>query len=264
MGGNLKRWLRELRAKKGSYLKALLIGAAVWIVHGSLEHRFFTIFNDWQDAHLGVVMEWLKPIILWFVTTPIVWPILVVCGILAHSYWRSRDHEIGGEESIESGDPRLSVAVKIIEEGLFSGAPGIVITNVGGSEVQKLTVQNIKIAGHQVEFDSNIPTLKSGDSTHPLVPIIAEVGTLFRHDLIRLMLEEWGNQTGGIETKLLFSATAEYEDFKGKRYAAAWDFELYPFKKWAHQNLGKSIDTTGPYLTVSSVKNQKIRVTKKP
>jgi hypothetical protein len=101
MRGIIERWLKQLRNKKGWYLVALLLGGVVWFIFGSLEHRFFTYVNDWQDAHTGVAMGLSREILLWLIDHPIIWPVVFVCGILGHAYWKSH-RDKASEEAPES------------------------------------------------------------------------------------------------------------------------------------------------------------------
>jgi hypothetical protein len=95
----IDQWLQQLRNKKGWYLVALLLGGVVWFVFGSLEHRFFSYVNDWQDAHMGVAMDAIREILIWFIDHPIIWPVVFICGIFGHAYWKSQQ---GETESLDS------------------------------------------------------------------------------------------------------------------------------------------------------------------
>jgi hypothetical protein len=93
---------------------AALSVTAGWTMD-AVKHRFLSVFNEWLDKE-GVV-EGLKSVVLWIMKTPLIWPGVMLCGILAHTYWRSshpsekEDHSIDQNMKQSEPQPEKSIVV---------------------------------------------------------------------------------------------------------------------------------------------------------
>ena len=165
--------------------------------------------------------------------------------------------------SIKPSDPRLTISVEHLRERGITPATGVIIRNVGGSEAHNLRLADFKAAKHKITFPSNIPVLAAGESTQPIVPTIKHFGALQLHDMVRAMMDDWGNQEEGIPEILYFPASATYDDYVGHHFKTSWQYEFHPLRYRNRQSRLKKgtnnfvPDTIGPYLTVSAVKTER-------
>lgn len=169
-----------------------------------------------------------------------------------------------GRNPLLPNDPRMTIDVEPSGGmGLFP-TTGIRVNNVGGSEMQSLKLNDLVIGGKTVRFESNVPTIPSGKH-QTIYPIIDSAFLQQKRNLLGVMLEDWDNQ-GGLKAdklKLVFPASATYQDYNGNSYIAEWTYELYPMKyrmarmRELKRTGGVVPDTSGPYLLVPSVKTKK-------
>jgi hypothetical protein len=251
----------------------LLVSGLVVIVEGSLEHRFYVAFNDWQDIYLrSIHVHWLSPIIL----SPFLLVAVTVCVILIHAAIASRQ-EIKGREHTEEAlpggiagqYPRLAIDVELLQSQGMSPTSGVILTNVGDSEAHRLHINDMLVSGRKVTFPANTSVLIATGKTHPIVPTIhgvAPIGPIGMHDFVGLMADDWDTQarvTGvPMPEVLTFPASATYEDHRGRKFLASWQFEFHIFKyrNWKQrQKKGTDKwlpDNIGPFVTVPKVETK--------
>jgi len=166
-------------------------------------------------------------------------------------------------EDLSPDDPRITIEVECSGARGLAPTTGIRVRNVGRAELQKLHLQNFRVAGKDIRFDTNVPIIPPNTPSELIYPVVDGVGPQRRHDLAGQMMEEWEHQ-GGLKTdKLVFPAKATYEDYRGILYIAEWSYELNPM---IYRNTGKADrslpfrpDTHGPPLVVSSINIHKFK-----
>ena len=166
---------------------------------------------------------------------------------------------------LERHDPRLTISVQPLKNNGFANCLGVLIRNDGGSEAHNVRLADVPAGKHTIEFPSNIPVISQNSSSHLIAPRIASFGPLVEQDMARAMLDDWDRQTQGkvvISEKIVFPASATYEDFQGTHFTANWNYELHTFRHMSstkRQQRGTSDflpDTNGPTITVSAVKTE--------
>jgi hypothetical protein len=159
--------------------------------------------------------------------------------------------------------PRISITPEELMGGM-TPTMGFVITNVGELELHRLRLHTVVAGEHDIVFPENIPVIKQGQSTQPIVPRIATLGNMFFHDVVMAMRSDIDRQgRGKIVDVATFPATAEYEDWQGNRFRASWTYEfwthVYRLQAMRAERSREVVpDTHGPYLTVSSVKTERL------
>src|SRR5580658_3568372 len=89
---DMEEFLRELWRRLWTGVKKpvawiSLIITAIWaIFRDSLEHRFYSMFNDWQDRHAREFMEWIKSIAY----SPFLLLVIVICWIVVRAFIETR------------------------------------------------------------------------------------------------------------------------------------------------------------------------------
>jgi len=259
-------------AKKPWALVTLLISGVVAIAEGSLEHRFYVAFNDWEDHLRSVHMHWLSPIIF----SPLLLVAVTLCVILIHAAIASRNEIKAREHTGEvlpaeiSGQyPRLAVEVELLQSQGMSPTSGVVLTNVGDSESHRLHINDMLVSGRKVTFPANTSVIIAGGKTHPIVPTIhgvGPIGPIGMHDFVGLMADDWDTQArlrGEAFPEILnFPAAATYEDHRGRKFLASWQFEFHIFKyrdRKRRQEKGTDKwlpDNIGPFVTVPKVETK--------
>jgi len=84
----VRRLVRQIwsDAKKRPGWIAILLGLVYALILGSLEHRFYSQFNEWQDRHLGELMEWIKSVVF----SPWILFVVVICWIAIKAFVETR------------------------------------------------------------------------------------------------------------------------------------------------------------------------------
>jgi hypothetical protein len=219
---------------------------------------------------------------------PILGFALLAIAISSFVLWSRSQRESQGADSVESlfaggipnpsdsesrrqrdptvvlpSDPRIAVEVEHARDKETFPATGIRIKNVGGSELHKLRLSSISIAGKTVNFENHIPVISPSEISDVIYPIVQDTFPQQQRNLLPPMLDDWDSQGGGSMQKLTFRAGATYEDYNGGSYTADWEYEFYPFKyrmKKLRESSGSTeADTSGPFLIASGV-----RITKQP
>lgn len=99
-------------------------------------------------------------------------------------------HEAAGAKAVVATDPRLSISViEDAKHGVFRSGAAITLKNVGGSEAQQITLNELTIGSHKVAFLANIPVLNAEDSTPPISGRVLDYGVLQQHDIATAMLD---------------------------------------------------------------------------
>jgi hypothetical protein len=174
-----------------------------------------------------------------------------------------------GKQRLSPSSPRLSVTVREVDAN-GSPATGIVFTNVGSSEIQKLHIDDMVVAGYRVNFDSNIPVLDAHQQTHPIRLRIDGHGAMQMFYLPYAMIKDWaaqGTQADKLPEQLVFPCTATYEDSDQNQFQASWKFEFYPFKYQSQKNVNPypvaivhvAPAMQEPFLVVSSVQTKMLQ-----
>ena len=185
---------------------------------------------------------------------PILGFALLAIAILSFVLWSraQKEHDDGSVESLFAGDipnssdseslrqqdltvvlpsdPRIAVEVEHARDKQTFPATGIRIKNVGGSELHKLRLSSISIAGRTVNFEDRIRVISPSETSGVIYPIVPDTFPQQERNLLPAMLDDWNRQGGGSTQKLTFRAEATYEDYDGVRYTADWEYEFYPFK----------------------------------
>jgi hypothetical protein len=165
---------------------------------------------------------------------------------------------------ITANDPRLSISLQDVKEGGLSFKQGVVIKNVGGSEAHNLRLANVTASKHTITFPENISVLDAGESTRLMAPRVKDFGPLQMHDMARAMIDAWENQPEPLAEVIRFPALATYKDYMGNGFRATWEYELHTFKYMAatrREDRGGNEflpNSQGPYITVSSIKTERI------
>ncbi len=216
---------------------------------------------------------------------PILGFALLAIAILSFVLWSraQKEHDDGSVESLFAGDipnssdseslrqqdltavlpsdPRIAVEVEHARDKQTFPATGIRIKNVGGSELHKLRLSSISIAGRTVNFEDRIRVISPSETSGVIYPIVPDTFPQQERNLLPAMLDDWNRQGGGSTQKLTFRAEATYEDYDGVRYTADWEYEFYPFKyrmkKLRESNGSTEADKSGPFLAVSGVRTRK-------
>ncbi len=107
----MQKFIRRLFRQVGSSLA----NRRVWLLSGIsllgtiagelVKDRFYSGINKWLEDRKDKIMEFAKPMLLWILDHPPIWPILVFTGIILHAYRRSL------QEQERSPVLSLSVAV---------------------------------------------------------------------------------------------------------------------------------------------------------
>ncbi len=158
-------------------------------------------------------------------------------------------------------DPKIAVDVEQARDKETFPATGIRIRNVGGSQLQKLRLSSISIAGKTVNFDNHIPAIFPAQTSEVIYPIVQDTFPQQQRNLLPPMLDDWDSQGRGNMQKLTFRAEATYEDYQGGSYTANWEYEFYPFryrmKKLRESSGSTEADPSGPFLSASGVRTRK-------
>lgn len=164
--------------------------------------------------------------------------------------------------TFKDSDPRLLIEIKVLDESGIGPLIGIVLTNVGASEAQGISLGSFTSGKHLITFPENISMLGPGKSTHPIVPRVSEFGPLQMSDMIAAMMKSWDSPDGNVSQLIFFPAWAVYSDYRENKFRASWHFIFHPFlyQNWLH--LREQVDTApaariGPYLTVSKITTER-------
>ncbi len=175
-------------------------------------------------------------------------------------------HAPGEPGAISGTYPRLAVDVGLLQDKGWSLASGVVLTNVGNTEAHSLHINDMLVSGCKVTFPDNVSVLPATDKTRPITPTIHGVGPMQMHDLMGLMADDWDTQNRlrgeGILDILIFPASATYEDHRGRKFLASWQFEfhIWKYRSWRDRQKRHTDkwlpDTIGPYVSVPKVETK--------
>jgi hypothetical protein len=233
---------------KKPWARVSLILSGFWIiVAGSIEHRFYIRFNEWQDTHWEKFMYWLKP----FIFSPFLILVLVICVILIHAYWKGRqerkeeEKEINRQENqkafvaeivaqtLASAAPRIYLGIQDTAEQIFPGAQ-FILSNHGKITAHNIQIQPFKLCRKPVTFPlvSYIhPTQEFG-----VQATVSDSGNMLKHNIFYWLNKDWDGG-GKLTNDCLIDIFIKYYDPSGRRFEAAMTMIFHPISHMMNQKI---------------------------
>jgi hypothetical protein len=172
MGIDLRRWLSQvwMDVKNKQYRVSLGIAFVLDQLRELLKHRLYAAINDWLDAHTGVIVDFCKPVLLWFLHTPFVLLAAVICSILVHAYWvirkagpdqlidrsgespRALSAIVEPKQLISTDDPAIIVEFLDERKDQLYKKTALVLMNTGDREALDVQIESIHLRGQEIRF----------------------------------------------------------------------------------------------------------------
>jgi hypothetical protein len=207
MGNDLRRWLSQVwtDVKKKQYWVFLGIAFILDQLCELLKHRLYAAINDWLDAHTGVIVDFCKPVLLWFLHTPFVLLAAVVCSILVHAYWVIR--RAGPDQLIDrpGESPRAPSAIVEPKQLISTDDPAIIVEFLDERKDQlyKKTALVLMNTGDREALDVQIETISPTRAGNTL-------SLMLQGQLLRISRERFDPQTDGAW------GTGKYRPLRGR------------------------------------------------
>jgi hypothetical protein len=179
---------------------------------GLMEHRLYAFMNDYIDVQMGGFMLYIKPLLLWLIRTPLIIPMLVICAIVLHAYWRSRT-------SLGENDPRIYLECELREAAFPTP---ITLYNRGGQEAHNVKVFAIQLRAKRIEFNAPISVIPKGMSAE-VNPDAGGASPILRRNLIVPLTKEWETYDSLAKETIEVPMAVTYEDFAKNRFETKCD-----------------------------------------
>jgi hypothetical protein len=233
MGNDLRRWLSQVwtDVKKKQYWVFLGIAFILDQLCELLKHRLYAAINDWLDAHTGVIMDFCKPVLLWFLDTPFVLLAAVVCSILVHAYWVIRRGEpdqlidrpgesprapsaiVEPKQPISTDDPAIIVEFLDERKDQLYKKTALLLMNTGGREALDVRIKTISLRGQEIRFPHVAGAIASHNHERFDPQTDGTWGTVNTALFVDALIKEWNSYNDVSMKELPIPVKVTYQNF---------------------------------------------------
>jgi hypothetical protein len=236
----LKLLIRHLRQdiKKPKAWVSLILSGIIAIAEGSLEHRFYVAFNDWQDQLFGSThMGFIKPVVF----SPFLLLVLVVCWILIQAYMETKKQvvapSVGNRQmDLSTDDPRI--LVEFIDERInrLYKKTALMLTNPGKTEALDVRIDDIPLRGKTIRFPNSVGTIQANNDARFDFSLIPTAGAFDSAMVIEALKKEWDSYNDLNMHELPLPMTIHYEDFsRAFKFTTKCTLVFLPYEEILHR-----------------------------
>jgi hypothetical protein len=251
MENPLHLWLQQIQseARKTRNWVYVVIAFVLDQLWELLKHRLYQTINNWLDEHSEKAMEFLKPVLEWFLHTPFILLILTICGILIHAYVKSRSKQIIADNpetkeqtvaahppvadpTIVKEDPRVVVEFLDERKDQLYKRTALRLTNSGGSEALDVKIETIPLRGQKISFPRTVGAMVAGKNERFDPKTEGKWGVVNTALFVTVLLNEWDTYRDVNVTALSFPLKITYLNFaKTATFETNCELVFYPYRE---------------------------------